>query len=321
MSVQLATLEAMTGEASRSSIRLAGIVTTAELRAAGRSNARIRASVSTGDLIRLSRGYYATAELAGPLRQFPRGEHLLAAAAAVRALGPTAVASHHTAAQIHGLDLLARPPERLAITRPPGAGSRSAGRGVLVHCAALPAGHVGSRLAVPVTTAARTVIDMARMSSFRQGVAIADSALRQRLTSKRELGTVLSDCRRWRGFVRAAEVVEFADGLAESALESVARVVFRECGLPPPELQVEMAGEDVRYRVDFLWRDYRTIAEVDGQAKYDDRSRFGYERRRDLWLRGAGYEVVHFGWQEITQQPDYVVRALRAAFLRGRRTA
>jgi Protein of unknown function (DUF559) len=174
---------------------------------------------------------------------------------------------------------------------------------------------------VPVTTASRTVVDLARTLSFREGVVVADSALRQRQTSKKALGAVLGDCPRWPGIQQARAVVEFADGMAESVLESIARVVFRECGLPPPELQVEVGHHGVKYRVDFMWKQYRTVAEVDGKLKYDDGSRFGYERRRDIWLREAGYEVVHFTWQEITTQPQYVAATLRAAFRRGSRDA
>jgi very-short-patch-repair endonuclease len=190
-----------------------------------------------------------------------------------------------------------------------------------VHSAALPAGHVAGWLGVPVTTVARTVVDLARTLSFREGVVVADSALRQKLTSKKELQAVLAECPRWPGIRQARAVVEFADRLAESVLESIARVAFRDCGLPPPELQVEVSHDSVRYRVDFMWKQFRTIAEVDGKLKYDDRSRFGYERRRDVWLRNAGFEVVHFSWQEITTQPEYVAATLRAAFRRGSQPA
>lgn len=273
--------------------------------------------VKRHDLIRLARGLYATAEFSSVLRRLPVGTSLLAGAAAVNSLSRDAVVSHQAAAQIHELDLLVSPTERIAITRPPGRRRSSDTPGVLVHSAALPAWHVCRRLGVPVTTASRTVVDLARTLSFREGVVAADSALRQRQTSKKALRAVVGDCPRWPGIQRAREVVEFADGLAESVLESIARVLFRECGLPPPELQIELGGDGVSYRVDFMWKQFRTIAEVDGKLKYDDRSRFGYERRRDIWLRDAGYEVVHFSWQEITTQPEYVVATLRAAFRRG----
>jgi hypothetical protein len=49
--------------------------------------------------------------------------HALLAAAALLAAGALAAASHESAAILHGLDLLERPPESLVtLTRPPHAG-------------------------------------------------------------------------------------------------------------------------------------------------------------------------------------------------------
>lgn len=275
--------------------------------------------VERGELIRIGWGYYATADLAELVPGLPIGRLLLSAAAAAAALGPSAAVSHQTAAQLHGLSMLGPAPAELSLTRPPGSGSRSGRPGVRVHCAALPAGHVGGRLAVPVTTVARTVIDLARGLDFRAGVVVADSALQQKLTSKKELRAVIAACPRWRGVRRAAQVVEFADGGAESPLESLARVVFRDGGLPPPELQIEVRDSEFIGRVDFLWRKFRTIAEVDGAGKYDDRNLAVRQLRRDKRLREAGYEVVHFDWKEINGDPGYVVAAVRAAFEQGSR--
>jgi len=277
--------------------------------------------VQRGELLRIGWGYYATADLADLIPRLPTGRLLLAAGAAAAALGPSAAVSHQTAAQLHGLSLLGPPPARLCVTRPPGAGSRSGRSGVRVHCAALPAEHVGGRLAVPVTTVPRTVIDLARVLDFRAGVVVADSALQQKLTSKKELRAVIVACPRWPGVRGAAQVVEFADSRAESPLESLARVMFADCGLPTPELQVEIRDDEFIGRVDFLWREFRTIAEVDGAGKYDDRNRAMRQLRRDKRLREAGYEVVHFDWKEINGDPGYVAASLRAAFDLGGRAA
>ena len=148
---------------------------------------------------------------------------------------------------------------------------------------------------------------------------MADSALRQKLTSRKELAAVIAACPRWPGLRAAAQVAEFADGGAESPLESLARVVFAECGLPAPELQVEIRNPEFIGRVDFLWRKFRTIVEVDGAGKYDDRNQAMRQLRRDKRLREAGYEVVHFDWKEINGDPGYVVAAIRAAFEQGGR--
>jgi hypothetical protein len=275
--------------------------------------------VQRGELVRIGWGYYATADLAELIPALPGGRLFLPAAAAVAGLGPGAAVSHQTAALLHGLSLLGPPPDVLTITRPPGAGSRSGKPGVRVHSAALPAEHVGGRLGVPVTTVPRTVIDLARALDFRAGVVVADSALQQKLTSTKELAAVIAACPRWRGVRTATQVVGFADGRAESPLESLARVAFHDCGLPPPELQavVTAAGEFIA-RVDFMWKQFQTVAEADGAAKYQDKSRASYEFRRDARLRDAGLEVVHFTWKDITTDADAVASSIRRAFERAR---
>ncbi len=110
-------------------------------------------------------------------------------------------------------------------------------------------------------------------------------------------------------------MVAFADPLAESVLESISRVAFHEHGLPPPELQVWVGDEDeIAGRVDFLWREHRTIAEADGAIKYTRPARALAQLNRDARLRAAGFAVVHFTWPEITRVPGQVVTAIRAAF-------
>ncbi len=155
------------------------------------------------------------------------------------------------------------------------------------------------------------------MATFREGVVVADSALRQQLTTKADLLGVIDHCSRWRGIARARTVVEFSDELAESVFESIARVAFRQGGLPAPELQVWVGGDDlVVGRVDFLWRRYATIAEADGAIKYADPDRARAQLRRDAELRAAGFEVVHFSWQDLTVNQAQVIESIKAAFMR-----
>jgi len=72
-------------------------------------------------------------------------------------------------------------------------------------------------------------------------------------------------------------------------------------------------------RVDFYWKQFRTVAEVDGELKYDNRFEATYQLRRDADLRDAGYEVVHFGWNDIYFTTTQVAASIRAAFRRGSR--
>ncbi len=187
-----------------------------------------------------------------------------------------------------------------------------------MHVAALPTDHVVSYRGVLLTSVPRTVIDLARVLPFGEGVAVADSALHARLTSKAELSAVIAGCARWRGLQRAREVTAFSDARSESVLESLSRAAFCQSGLPPPDLQVWVGDDDeVIGRVNFLWRRYRTIGEADGAFKYQTPARARTQLERDARLRAAGYEVVHFTWPQITRAPAQVVDAIQVAFSRG----
>jgi hypothetical protein len=295
------------------------VMTTAKLEAAGFSDARIRRLVKRGVLLRVGRGVYARSALVGGIARDPLGEQVLRAAAALAVAKPgVAVASHQSAAAIHGLDQLGRQPPGATVTHRPGAGSGTRRPGVRVHVAALPSGHMTVRSGVRVTSVARTVVDLARSSSFRAGVVVADSALRGKQVSKDELRAVVADCARWPGIRQASLVVEFSDGLSESALESISRVAFRDHGIPAPELQVAVGGDNgVVGRADFLWRRYGTIGEADGAIKYANTDRAIAQLRRDAALRAAGFQVVHFTWQEIVKTPGQVAASIREAFRRG----
>ena len=150
--------------------RFAGVMTAGE----GVSPDRVRALVRRGVLVPVGHGAYARAALMA--RMDPGGQQALRVASVLEAAGSGQYAgSHHSAAVIHGLDLLARqPPALVAVTHPPGSASRTSRPGVRVHAAALPDEHVTVHGGVRVTSVARTVVDLARTSSFRSGVVVAD---------------------------------------------------------------------------------------------------------------------------------------------------
>jgi very-short-patch-repair endonuclease len=291
------------------------IWTTAEWRANGVTVAQMRTLVRSGDLVRVRYGVYATKRAVISAEGSQRRAHTFQVAAVVAAVGRDTVASHQSAAAIHGLDLLNQPEQLVTLTRSPlRPSNRPQSDGILFHMAELSAEHVTKLFGIRVTTAARTVVDLARTSPFKAAVVTADSALRADKTTKAELADVCEACKQWPGVTRAREVVEFSDGRAESALESCARVAFRQQGLEPPELQATIHGDAFGYRVDFYWPAYRTIVEADGLAKYADRKDLLAQFRRDRLLRDAGYKVVHFTWRELFETPDTVVARVRAAF-------
>lgn len=266
----------------------------------------------------LGRGVYADGPQGRKILSLSGGEELLALAAATTRAGPGAVVSHQSAAYLHKIALLGRKgPATVHLTYPPGRGWNSRGS-LRLHSALLAPEHITDVLGMRVTTGARTVVDLARTLPFRAGVVAADSALHQRLATGEDLMSVLGMCSRWQGTTVAAEVIAFADRRSESPLESIARVVFRDGGLPPPKLQALIGTAEEVARVDFFWDSYRTIVEVDGAIKYADPARAIAQLERDSWLRSLGYEVVHLTWEEITTRPELAVARIREAFRRGR---
>ncbi|HXS64571.1 MAG TPA: DUF559 domain-containing protein [Streptosporangiaceae bacterium] len=304
--------------------RLAGILTAAELLRAGVTPSDLKILLGRGTLMPVGHGIYARTALANQVKAAKGGSTALLLAAAVTAAGPEAILSHRAAATLHGLQLLRRArSDAIDVARPPGTrGSKTARPGTRMHVAAIPAGHRTMVSGIPVTTVARTVIDLARTTPVRDGVVTADSALHGRQTTKNELYAVIGACRGWPGIARARQVADFSDGLAESAFESIARVAFHDAGLPPPELQAEVGGDGrVIARVDFYWPAHATIAEADGAAKYQDPGVARRQLQRDAELRDAGFQVVHFNWQEFHINPDQVVQSIRTAFAQTARLA
>ena len=276
----------------------------------------MRSLVRSGDLVRMRRGVYATRRAADWAEGNQTRAHVLRALAIRATVGRAAVVSYQSAALLHGLSLLDSPPIDTVMLTLPTAKSwnRPAAAGVVFHCADLPPGHVTRLYNLPVTTAARTVVDLARTLPFVDAVVVADSALHAEKTAKPELRQILDSCVSWPGVRQARRVVSFADERAGSALESAARVVFDESGLDPPELQVTIHLPAHAFLVDFFWRAHRVIVEADGLAKYAADKDLIAQFQRDRLLRDAGYKVVHFTWRELFKTPELVIARIRQAF-------
>lgn len=261
---------------------------------------------------RVRRGVYVDGQLFGGLAGLPRELHLLQCAALQLVLQRPFVFSHWSAGRLHDLDFLGRPPEDVCGTDPDEA---RRGRGYRICGATLPPEHVTTLQGWPLTTGARTVVDLAREVSFRSGVVIADSALRARAATPEDLRAAVLYCSHFQGIGRAARVCSFADGRAESVLESVSRIDLVARGLPVPELQPEIYDDHgLIGRSDMLWEDYGVVGEADGKVKYTQPYA---ERRPDevLWaekrrmsrLEAAGLAVVRWTSEELRQAPQRIV--------------
>jgi len=77
--------------------------------------------------------------------------------------------------------------------------------------------------------------------------------------------------------------------------------------LPYPEINVRVGP----YLVDFLWRERRLAVETDGYGYHRGRQAFRDDRRRDLDLRGRGFEVIRLSEEQVSDEPKQVAKILR----------
>jgi hypothetical protein len=294
-----------------------GVFSRAEALRHGYNEAGIRRELRTGRWVRLRHGIYAPCELARAAAEDPRVAHALALAAELGARAGQAAGSHESAAWLHELATLAPRPTTASLTVVRHMGRYRVG-GVRLRMAALPPHHVACVLGVTVTSAARTVVDLARERPFAEAVVTTDSALRLGAADRAGLREVLADCRGWPGIRSAIDVVDFADSRAESALESLGRVLCRDHRLPRPDLQVPIADEHGIFAYgDLGWPRLWTIAECDGLSKYADPRVLRREKLRQERIEQAGWEVVRMTWHQVTRQPEATAARIRDAISRS----
>ncbi len=209
-------------------------------------------------------------------------ELLLSAVA--RRLPPGAAFSGRTAAWLHGLDMAPCDPIEVTIPDPIGTRRRA---GVSVGRTALAFEEIVIRRAMPVTSALRTVVDLAGRNPLTEGVVAADMFLHARLVSIVELRTYVAEHPGVKGVARLRRVVDLAEPKAESAMESRLRMLLVLAGLPRPEVQVSIRDDQGRFlgRPDLLYRSQRLAIEYDGGSHRD---RMVDDNRRQNGLVGAG---------------------------------
>jgi len=208
--------------------------------------------------------------------------------AAVLACGEDAVLSHLSAAALWRLLDPRQGPIDVAI---PGDNGRRRRSGIRLHrLATLKPEERTRRHGIPVTTPARTIADLRRITS---------SATHRRA-------------------VRQAEVLGLPTGLEEPApptrseLEDLFLNLCRRHHIPSPRVNVTICD----YEVDFLWSEKRLIVETDGYRFHRGSIAFEQDRRRDLALRSQGYDVLRFTYRQVTTEAaavgEAVLRALEA---------
>lgn len=247
--------------------------------AQGWSHAAIRAAVRAGRIHRLQHGVYA----AGP------PDLSTAVRAALAKAGDGAAVSHETAAVLRQMWLHCHPSSLIHLTRA-GAIERTH-RGVRLHGSRLPEEFVEDLDGMPVTTVARTAVDLARGLALPDAMIVIDSAARLliqqasgedlrvlRDVSRRAellphalepLSHAFSSVWTWPGTVVVRGAIELVDPASESPYESRSRGWIHEARLPMPLTAYRVQGASgTWYWSEFAWEQQRVLGEVDGIEKY-----------------------------------------------------
>ena len=218
-----------------------------------------------------------------------------------------------TAAAAFGFDT-ENPPE-LHVLSPAGARLRSA-EGLVVHRRdGAPLVDIAGR---PSTAPAWTAVEVAR--SLRRGRALAtlDAALRSGRCLPAGLWDAATAQAGRRGIIAVRRLIPLASPLAESPMESEARLVMHDGGLPAPQLQYEIidGNGDLR-RFDFAWPDARVAAEYEGVDWHSGAEEMRRDRRRLAAVQDAGWVSVPILFEDVRHRPtEFVMRLER--HLRGR---
>jgi very-short-patch-repair endonuclease len=278
--------------------RQQGVVSLLQLRAAGLTEREISVRVRAGRLHRVHRGVYAVGHTA--LTADGR------ALAAVLACGPEAVLSHRSAA---GQWALMRSPKLIEVTAPR---SRHGRAGFVLHRTR--ALHADDRAVVdgiPVTSVARTIVDVADVLRERRLAEVVHEAEVQRLFDLRELDAAQARVPGRLGRHRLARVLAICAEQPRFEGREAERLFYELChdhGLPIPQAGVFVAG----YEIDFLWADLGIAVEIDGSAVHGTQKAFQADRTRDRVLAAHGIHVIRVTWSDLTSNPAALARQLQA---------
>lgn len=253
------------------------VVSLKQLVALGLTSDSVRYRVRTGRFHPVHRGVYSV----GHPKLTPEGGWM----AAVLACGPNAVLSHRPAAALWRL--LSPQPGVVDVTVPR-RGGRKRRRGIRLHRSTTLTQQQSTRRAnIPVTTPARTLLDLRRCVS--PGI----------LGRARRQAEVLG--------YRLEEAPDIEPDLTRSELERKFLRLCERSSLPSPEVNARV-GDHV---VDFLWRRAGLIVETDGYRYHRGRASFEHDRSRDAAFSAAGFEVLRFSWRQVVDDPNEVIAAVR----------
>jgi hypothetical protein len=144
-----------------------------------------------------------------------------------------------------------------------------------------------------VTSPVRTACDLACRRGRRQALAVLDAFMRHCGLTRDDYRRMSPRFRGRRGCTQLRELLEHADGRAESLRESWVRLEVIDAGLPVPELQVwvRLPGHG-RRRLDLAYPGRRVALEHDGDEHHSDDVDVAADAERREALRLAGWYVI-----------------------------
>jgi len=272
-----------------------GVVARRQLVALGMEEHRIDHRVAIKRLRLVHLGVYAVGHRVLSLR----GRWM----AAVLAAGRGAVLSHRAASALWGL----RRSQALEIT----CQRRIERPRILSHEGALRPDEVTTRAGIPVTTVARTLLDLAAVlphadveSAFHQ----ADYQHRTDLTSLDALVARYPTRRGAPTIKRILEDARLTTGITKSELEKAFLAFLDAKGLPRPHRNYLVLGKER----DCVWPEHRLVAELDGWDTHGTRRSFEADRLNDRETILAGWRPLRITYRHIVRDGNRLERDLRA---------
>jgi very-short-patch-repair endonuclease len=230
--------------------------------------------------------------------------------AAVLAYGPGAVLSHRPAAELLGIRNAPR--GWVDVTVPRGLRRHD---GVRPHRALVPDDERTVHAGIPVTTAARTLLDLANNLQPHELRRALEQAEALRLTSPLSLIAVVQRHRGKRGAAKLKRAL--ADGplrpaLPRSELERRFLAFVDRAGLPKPQVNawIDIGGELIQ--ADCAWPDHKVIVELDSRAWHGTDEAFERDRRRDRRCLAAGWLVLRVTARALAVERPELDRQLSA---------
>lgn len=281
-----------------------GLVTRRQLLDAGFSRSAVNRRVAKTQLRPVHLGVYQV----GPVTA-PRAREM----AAILACGGGCV-SHRTGAALLTLLPLQASAEPVDVTIPPGP-QRGRRPGIRAHRSALDEEDITVIDGIPVTSPARTMLDLTGCASPRELERALAIAERMRPAVRAEISALLGRVRGHSGAARLRTLMETAmtPALTRSEAEEMLLALIRSGGLPEPAMNVVLHG----YEVDCFWQRPRLVVEVDGYAFHGSARAFSKDRQRDSALAAAGIQVVRLSWEQIHDQREKTLVQLAQALARA----